>query len=344
MHGFHSNAEAPNAALIGDKNLAVSVEHGHSGAVSFDIKGSRSNVEHGHAAAVAFEVFNPENRIELIHLRFLRNRRFRGRGRAWIFDRPLQLVPPVEPNAVQLRTTFSRNRRFRKRGRGWSIAPHMIDFARRQASGRGLYRIFNAAEYRFFRTDGSPPAEGDTPLESNATLPHTTAATWADGNWYVSVDFFNGNISSGFLVLGENGETWIRLPISGGASVGAPPRAPADVRIQNVGGGVVKVFALYTELGDDRADTWAIAFTTNGVDPPEDAPDVTVAMLGSGVEVLEYLLPAQANGTTVKVRVQTRRSGTAYSEGSQVLQVTADAVGPTAPVAGVSWPGSIQEG
>jgi hypothetical protein len=66
--------------------------------------------------------------------------------------------------------------------------------------------------------------------------------------------------------------------------------------------------------------------------------------MGTGLVVLEYDLPGQANGTTVKVRLQTRRndSGTwRYSENSTVLTAIADASVPSAPLTLQQWPGDL---
>jgi len=66
----------------------------------------------------------------------------------------------------------------------------------------------------------------------------------------------------------------------------------------------------------------------------------------AGLALLSYDLPGQAHGTTVKVRLQTRRQDASwvYSEGSTIKSTTADAQGPTtAPPAGEAWPGSLPE-
>lgn len=240
--------------------------------------------------------------------------------------------------------------------------------------GRGRYRIFNAACYRFYRSNTPPPQEatregkrmflGDTwaaytfasmtwrgrrpdgPFDTNATLPHTPAATYGDGTWYLACSYFNGVIDSGFLPIGPGGETYLRLDISGGQATDGPPRGPNDFRIEQAAGGVVRVIAFYVEIGDLRADEWAIAYTIDDSPPPEDTPDITQVMDSSGLCVLDYDLPAQAHGVTVKCRLQTRRLDGAvwvYSENSTVLTITADAVGPTAPETLSPWPGQLPE-
>ena len=74
--------------------------------------------------------------------------------------------------------------------------------------------------------------------------------------------------------------------------------------------------------------------------------NITVAMPSRGLAVLAYDLPAQGDGTTVKVRLQTRRQDNGrwtYSENSIVLTAVADAQGPSAPIAGAVWPGYLPE-
>ena len=113
----------------------------------------------------------------------------------------------------------------------------------------------------------------------------------------------------------------------------------------------VRVLAYYLPWMDgaaNRADEWAITFTTDGSPPAEDAPDVTVEMVKLGsAEQLIYDLPAQGDGTTVKVRVQTRREDSGpvwvYSDGSAIFTATADAAGPAAPSSADSWPGLLPE-
>jgi hypothetical protein len=214
---------------------------------------------------------------------------------------------------------------------------------------RGQYRVFNAAEYRFYRDNTAPPEEDDSPFDTNATLPHTPTATFADGTWWVSMSRFNGVIDSGFLPLGVNGETYVRMDIAtgGAAAVYTPPRGPLSWHLEDRYNGVVRINAVYFETGSLRADTWAIAYTTDGSTPPANTPDITQAIAAGSSVVLAYDLPAQSHGTTVKVRLQTRRTNAGtdtYSENSQVKTTTADATGPAVPKGSEVWPGRLPEG
>jgi hypothetical protein len=228
------------------------------------------------------------------------------------------------------------------------VASPSVYLSRFVCSVRGLYRVFNPAVYRFY-WGTSPPAEGDTPDATSATLPYSPSATFSGtGTWYFSASYFNGALDSGFLPVGPNGATSLRLDLAADVETGGPPAAPLDVRLEARAGGVVRILALYVEASANRADEWAIPYTVDGSTPAEDAPDISREITASGPAVLQEDLPAVADGTTVKVRVQTRRNdGTeaspdwVYSDGSTVLTITADAVGPGAPLDAETWPGQL---
>lgn len=225
-----------------------------------------------------------------------------------------------------------------------AVAADATLYPRYHLDARGVWRIFNETEYRFY-WGAAIPEETDSPQETSATLPYTTTDTF-DGTItrYFSASWFNGALDSGFLPLGPNGETYLRLDLVDGVEVGNPPQPPNEWRLEAKGAGVVRVWGLYYELGDNRAATWAIAYTTDGSDPPADTPDVTQAMPAGGLAILQYDLPATADATTVKVRLQTYRSGdTTYSENSTIETITSDAAGPTAPLDAERWPGGLPE-
>lgn len=229
----------------------------------------------------------------------------------------------------------------RQRGRAARIPRSQVLAAKKityRAEARGLYRIFNAAEYRFYRSSSAPPVEGDTPFATSATLPHEPADAYADGTWYLSVSYFNGIYDSGFLPVGPMGETYIRLDLAAGVEIGSPPAGPLRWQLELCASGGVRVMGVYAQAGSLRAGDWALAYTTDGSTPPADTPDVTQAMAAADLDYLVYELPAQSAGTTVKVRLQTRRNdGTdespswVYSGGSEVNTIAVDALGPTPP-------------
>lgn len=259
----------------------------------------------------------------------------------WALNLDFAGGPPVP--VVFQRVNFRRRHRWRKPPRSRALC-----FAARRGryyqAARGLYRIFNAAEYRFYRSNSSPPKEDDSPFATNASLPFEPPDTFADGTWYLSMSYFNGCLESGFLPLGTRNETYLRLEIKSGEDVNNLPFAPGDWLLELRPGGVVRILAWYYQTDDLRADQWAIAYTTDGSTPPADDPDESESIADSGLAVLSYDLPAQADGTTVKVRLQTRRNDGSeespdwrYSEGSTVITVTADDSGPSAPKGIKRW-------
>lgn len=229
------------------------------------------------------------------------------------------------------------------------FGPRMVDIGRRYAGAIGFYRIFNDAVYRLYRNNTRPPVIGDTPYATSASLPTTPVDTFADGTWYLSVSYFNGVLESGFLPLGPRGESYVRLVIASGVAAAQPPSVPFGAYLQVRAGGVVRVVAFYAPVGDgaNAADHWGIAYTTNGSTPASGAASITQAIPRSGLAILAYDLPAQAEGTTVKVQLQTMRGtgGSAvYSDPGTVLTATATSKGPKVPQDLKGWPGIVPGG
>ncbi len=259
-----------------------------------------------------------------------------GGGGGGVAGGGVTMLPPVVAAKLKRRRFF---------GRSLLIDPsafrHKFYF-----DAHGHYRIFNAAVYRFYRSNTAPPLESDTPFATNATLPHEPSDTYADGIWFLSVSLFNGVIDSGFLPLGPNGETFLRLDLSGGALDNAPPNVPTQWALEVRAAGVIRVVGFYVQTGALKADEWAITFTTDGSTPgtpPAVSPDIVVAVNVGPFSVIAHDLPAQSDGVTVKVRLQMRRldSSQVYSENSVVNTATADAVGPTVPLGMAAHPGTI---
>jgi hypothetical protein len=258
-------------------------------------------------------------------------------------------APVFIPAIVRVAVTRSRLRIARRepeRSRGVDAATLL---RRYETEARGLYRVFNTAAYRLYRSQSRPPREGDEPFATTSSLPYEPGDTFGDGIWYLSVSYFNGVIDSGFLPLGPAGETYLRLEIVSGDEVYAPPYGPGGWSLSNVGGGVVRIVGYYRQRGGLRAGQWSIAYTTDGTDPPADQPDVTVTIVPEGLAALEYDLPAQSDGTTVKVRLQTRRLDGAtwrYSEDSEIKTIEVEATGggeAAAPLDASSWVGRLPE-
>jgi hypothetical protein len=267
--------------------------------------------------------------------------------------RPPDPIPIVIPPAPKSRKPEFRRRKTARRrevivarNAGSVVASQQVGLIKRIMEMRSSFNVIatGGAEYRFYRST-SLPLTGSDIFHTSADLHpfQTPTDTFGDGTWYLGVSYFNGIEDSGFLPVGPAGEPYLVLIIASGTEQPTPPIAPSRLKLQQLAGGVVRVHATYTEQGANRAEEWALAYTTNGSTPAVDTPDVTVAMGTSQLEILQYDLPAQSHGTTVKVRVQTRRDdgGQVYSLDSQVLEITADAEAPAVPPAGGSYPGGV---
>lgn len=206
----------------------------------------------------------------------------------------------------------------------------------------GVHRVFNAAVYRFYRHGSRPPNETDVPFATSASLPDTPTDLFpSPALYYVAVSYFDGVHDSGFLPVGPNGETFFRFVAATGQSSGGgasdPPATPTEWSLSNVGGGVVQVRGLYVQFGSLRAESWVINYTVDGSEPRESSttttfPATILSVMGSAtLELLEQNLPTQSHGTEIKVRVQTRRGNTAYSERSIVRSIIAEATGGAPP-------------
>jgi hypothetical protein len=204
---------------------------------------------------------------------------------------------------------------------------------------RGRFRIFNAAGFNLHFGSLVPDEDG-TPDDFASTLPFSPADVLGDGTYYFSAAAYNGCMASGFYPVGPLGEQYLRLEIDGGAEIENPPAAPREIRLEARAGGVVRIhaFVALDPTADDLPSEWAIAYTVDGTTPAADSPDLTATLTPGALAILQYDLPAAADGATVTVRLQTRRNdGTTelpdwnYSD-SVLDAVAADAVGPTTPL------------
>jgi len=149
-------------------------------------------------------------------------------------------------------------------------------------------RVYNAKEYRFFRSQVGPPSEDDSPFDTNPTLSpdYTPTDTYADGTWWVSCLYFNGVLQSAFFPVGPRGEPYYKMVISSGTASQEPPFGPSDGwSLDSPEPGKVRARATYFQAGELRADEWAIGFTLNGADPVADTPDITEAIFGGGQRI-----------------------------------------------------------
>jgi len=214
----------------------------------------------------------------------------------------------------------------------------MIDMRRWHALCATWWRIFSDAEIRLYRSDTADPDQSGTPYATPASLPATPATTFADGDWRVAGRRWNGVLASG------EGEV-ARIVISGDSGDPGPPTAPVGQACEQRPAGVVRVIAVYDPGADDSPAThWAITYTTNGSTPAGDNPTQVVAMGGhQGLQRLRLDLPAQADGVTLKVRVQSRRGATGSLSVplSDVVTIIVEATLPAAPETGDAWAGEV---
>lgn len=221
---------------------------------------------------------------------------------------------------------------------GGEVAQPPRVLAHRHGALRGRYRIFNAVEWRFYWNATRPPAEGDTPDETAASLPtlsYTSTATFADGVYYVAMTYFNGVYDSGFLPIGDQGESYRLIEIVDGEAVGNPPQPPGSWRIELASDRTIRIVASYWQSGSERADEWVFNFA-QGTTPPVDEP-MTIAgfnpvMPEQGLCIIYFVIPVDfSDSTTINARLQTRRNdGTedepvwVYSDGGTVQSLIID--------------------
>ncbi len=209
------------------------------------------------------------------------------------------------------------------------------DSGRARSSQRGLYRVANAVEFRYYRSSTGKPQVGiDTPFATSPTLASTPTQTFADNVWQLGVTEFNGFIESEM-------RRFDRLEVESSAQVATSPAAPLFQSLTERAGGVPRIKATYSsgvEPAGVAADTWAIWFTMNGVDPDPDvdAADSTETMVfNDGVASLQTDLGAQANATDVRMIVRSRRlAASADSPNTSILQLTIATAGPSTALGG----------
>lgn len=198
---------------------------------------------------------------------------------------------------------------------------------------RGLSRVFNAAEYRFYRKDGSAPVPGtDSPHATASSLPDTPAGAWSDGDWYVTVTYFNGIIESLPKLQGPDGTAAKRLEISGSLEVDAAPGDPSEVTVSAIAGAKIRVVAIYSQARDrGRGITpthWRLSWSGDA----SGSASIAFATAQNEEIRLDYEITL-SDGQSVTVVVKTGYDpGTGFVESDGVqATVTADSTGPDAP-------------
>jgi hypothetical protein len=215
---------------------------------------------------------------------------------------------------------------------------------------RGALRIYNTAEYRFYRTDdgSAPDPDSDAPYATASSLPATPAVDFADGTWNVTVTYFNGVLESSPLAIGPAGETYLTLVIDSGEETEAAPNGPITWRINEevaagTTDGTLSVIAMLYVDTDAPADEVGVWVATGASVPSGDgAPDYSTSVPSNSMGVVSIVVPMTdyALGTTVNVGV---RVGWTPDGGSRLwsdLELSAIVVGsrPSAPISASQVP------
>lgn len=200
----------------------------------------------------------------------------------------------------------------------------------------GRYAVANdaLAGYELYRGVGAEPDFTAAPWETFASLPHDTGilATAAVSNLALRRRNKYGLLSQNI--------TSTSFDIDGGGNQNAiKPIAPETVEIAAIGGGVMRITAVYNTVvdGANAADTWVLWINSDGTDPDPDVDGATTTVAMGGielVEVLEHDTGVFADGADIRAVVRTRRTGTpdVDSANTNVVSALADAAGPSRPL------------
>jgi len=206
-----------------------------------------------------------------------------------------------------------------------------------EIAARGLFRIFNAAGYRLYKSSALPLSLADL-WSTVSTLPATPGAV-ADGTWYFGVSYFDGVYDGGFAPVGPNGEPYLTAVIASGAATPPPPAAPLSLILSEDAPGVCGVTATGPQLAAAALPyQWQLSYTVNG----GAATVLAYPYAAGGVAVLAVELPAQAPASVIAVSLVIQRNdGTAgspvwTSSAAATASLTLAAAGPSPPLAGMT--------
>lgn len=198
---------------------------------------------------------------------------------------------------------------------------------------RGCYRVDGTAGYQAYHEEDADPVPGvDDPFATNATLPFTPDDVFGNGDHRFALTYENDHGLEG------DSRKITRIIVSGGSEDDLPPSGPYQIRLSPRPDGEMRVEALavLAAAGSDRRAThWALWYTTDGSAPGGGDADYTETIsAGRGFGRLRYDgIPAQDDGTLVRVLVRTR-TGSTDSEGDVSGSLTIDRTGPGAPAGG----------
>lgn len=200
--------------------------------------------------------------------------------------------------------------------------------------------------YELFVAADEDPFDFDNPDETFTAFPHTTALTFAEGKHRIVVRRRNRwGLSS------HNLDEQVIHVTAGGDEQTPPPSPPIEVTMTQVGGGKVRVRAVYYPRQDTRPDgshraaTKWLVWIKSGVgeftDPDPDVDPVTAEInmieVTRGLRLLDYVSASITDGHTVKALVRTRRVDAGPvnvdSDSSNVPSLVIDMTGPLAPSA-----------
>lgn len=209
-----------------------------------------------------------------------------------------------------------------------------------QTQVRGRSRIFNAAQYRFYRKDGSVPVPGvDSAHATASSLPSTPAGAWADGDWYITVTYFNGVIESLPKLQPPDGTPAKFLEIASSAEVDLAPGDASEYSISAIAGAKIRAQAIYS-LASDRGrgvtpTHWRLSWTGDA------SGSASIAFGTSQNEEvrLDYEI-SLSDGQEITLTIKTGYDpGTGFVESAGVqATITADSAGPAAPEVSPSTP------